>query len=631
MSSTLYLPSRNDPSAPHFNGNPCSLIAYLDEVESLAHQVSLSPRETIKVAIRYTHSDTYELWNSLDNARSDNWPAFKAELVTFYPEITQQRRYSILHLETLVEQQRSSAITHQEAFGDYYRRFRTVSNYLYDKGTISNREISAYFISGLHPRFRSLVRHQLCLENPRHHPDDPYNLDQIYDASVFILSGFDSCSSDLIASQVITPSHGINTTSLTPQIRPQLATEHIGLPPVHLPHSYIAYIPPKTTSSICHNDADSFQSTNSTSRSSPYSSLIPAARSSVHPSETQIDMKMSNPSAYLPQERTKHKTHLVATTTSLIQNQDDTLISSIVTPNIDSMDDSFDDEDISLTPADVLALPADVCGQILSIILSRSTEPLETNESSLGTNPHAYPIDPSPTSTPHSSEFTQNKVDIELSRPPYSNVSVVTDPIVYSESSCTDCYSILPNDVSLADTFMASSFPDDFSSKTPPPLPDIETVYVLMTENQSGSLKTSLPVSESLIHINTLSNDTAPTSAHHNNDVLTSNSKLSSTFLELEPEHSSDSPLPTSIPERRSSISVTAQIVSNASFNPAAHPFAEDVDLMLSTELIPNSSEDQLSLIPETAGVVHNSFIDPKTPGGTVILTHHTPLIRRGA
>ncbi|KDR76726.1 hypothetical protein GALMADRAFT_67170, partial [Galerina marginata CBS 339.88] len=185
--SGILMPYKRDPRAPKFDGKPASLVPFLEEIKHLADTCALSVSSCIKWTLIYAPQDDRELWELLDSAKGSNWDAFVKEIYSYYPEAISDRRYSLYDLETLSENQSLIPITDLNVFGEYYRSFLRISKYLEQKKRISDREIQFYFMNGLHCTLRTQVRDQLRLENPRHHPDDPYSLEEIYKAALFAL------------------------------------------------------------------------------------------------------------------------------------------------------------------------------------------------------------------------------------------------------------------------------------------------------------------------------------------------------------------------------------------------------------------------------------------------------------
>ena len=180
--------------APKFDGKPASLALFLDEIEQLADACGLTPKQTIDWTVRYAPNEEYELWEMQTSVGSSNWSQFKKELCDLYPGSTGERKYSIANLKALTEKQANSDIHNAEDFGTYKRAFLTISAFLKKKDRLSDREISVYFIEGMNSAFRSKVQGQLRAENPLHHTDDPYSLEKISSAALFVLS----CSDNVV-------------------------------------------------------------------------------------------------------------------------------------------------------------------------------------------------------------------------------------------------------------------------------------------------------------------------------------------------------------------------------------------------------------------------------------------------
>ncbi|KAF8900875.1 hypothetical protein CPB84DRAFT_1847113 [Gymnopilus junonius] len=182
------MPNVHHPSAPKFNGKAISLAGYLDEVEQLTRNHNLSIQQIIQWAIRYLAPEEQQLWKMLPSSTGNDWAAFKKDVFKCYPGTSEEHRYTISTLKALIDRQAEFKVTTSEQFGVYYRSFYMMSTYLKNAGKINDREISHLFLQGLHSSFHKQVRDQLYTENPRHHTDDPFTIDQIQMAALFILS-----------------------------------------------------------------------------------------------------------------------------------------------------------------------------------------------------------------------------------------------------------------------------------------------------------------------------------------------------------------------------------------------------------------------------------------------------------
>jgi hypothetical protein len=182
------MPSRHDRAAPKFDGKPSSLSAFLDDINQLATACSLTDRDKIKWTIRYAPSDESELWEMQPSYDNGTWVDFEKELYALYPGSTGDRKYSVANLEMLTEKQASVTMESSEQFGQYYRAFSKIATFLRKKDRLTDREISAQFILGFNYSFRVKVHVQLKAQKPTHHTDDPYTLQEISAAALFLLS-----------------------------------------------------------------------------------------------------------------------------------------------------------------------------------------------------------------------------------------------------------------------------------------------------------------------------------------------------------------------------------------------------------------------------------------------------------
>ena len=183
------MPHRSHHAAPRFDGKAPSLSLFLDDVEYLAETCGLSQNERIKWTIRYSPSVDRELWEMQESVDTGDWEKFKEELYDLYPGSKgEERRYSTANLQALIDKQKSITIRNPEDYGMYQRSFLKISSYLSNKSRLSNREISQYFLCGLESSLRHEIQAQLKAQNPRHHPDDPYELKEVTVAALFLLS-----------------------------------------------------------------------------------------------------------------------------------------------------------------------------------------------------------------------------------------------------------------------------------------------------------------------------------------------------------------------------------------------------------------------------------------------------------
>ncbi|KAF5348858.1 hypothetical protein D9756_009753 [Leucocoprinus leucothites] len=189
------MPSRNDRSAPKFDGYPPSLRRFFDEIDYLGNSSGLAPAEKIQHTLRYLEFREYETWRTCPSSRGTDWEAFKAEITALYPGADEDRKYTSVDLEILVDKQSREPMQSRYQFGDYYRKFVTISDWLLARNEISIRERNTSFFNGFDRSFRDKLTDCLRLKNPDHPLHRPWNMDDINAAAKFLLDS-NSASSE---------------------------------------------------------------------------------------------------------------------------------------------------------------------------------------------------------------------------------------------------------------------------------------------------------------------------------------------------------------------------------------------------------------------------------------------------
>lgn len=182
------MPTRGHHSAPKFTGEGQFLSRFFDEIEALATAANLNDRDKILWTLRYAENAEYEIWSTgLPEASGVNWIAFKTAVTRLYPGSDDDRRYTVNNFESFCELHSRKVMRTKEDLGKYHREFLTISTFLKGKGRISEREVNKLYFSGFDSAFQQKIREHLQLRNPLHHPDDLYNVNDIYEVATFIL------------------------------------------------------------------------------------------------------------------------------------------------------------------------------------------------------------------------------------------------------------------------------------------------------------------------------------------------------------------------------------------------------------------------------------------------------------
>jgi len=99
------MPSPSDYSAPRFDGHLPLLKYFFDKVDYLGDFCGLSAVEKIQHTLRYLNFKEYKTWRSCSSTQGSNWDVFKTEITVLYPGADEDRKYTVVNLEILVDKQ----------------------------------------------------------------------------------------------------------------------------------------------------------------------------------------------------------------------------------------------------------------------------------------------------------------------------------------------------------------------------------------------------------------------------------------------------------------------------------------------------------------------------------------------
>lgn len=125
----------------------------------------------------------------LDEADGKDWKKFYDALKLLYPGCEGDRRYTRNDLDNLCAEQARIPIRTRDEFGTYYRNFLKISKFLITKKKLAELERDKLFLDGIHETTNAIIRRRLEIKMVDHHPDEPYPIDQVYTAAVFLLPG----------------------------------------------------------------------------------------------------------------------------------------------------------------------------------------------------------------------------------------------------------------------------------------------------------------------------------------------------------------------------------------------------------------------------------------------------------
>ena len=192
MAKDFHMPMAHSRDAPKFVDDASGFDAFFEDVEELAARAGLNTADTIKWAIRYA-SPWSDAWKhvpclSPDALNAPTLAEFKAEVLQYYPDLNNDRRYTSRDLERLLERTQDYQDMSRSDLGEYYRRFITYSTYLVNKGRLSERERGAWYLKGFPQPVRVSILQRLTIKKPDVLPEDGYSLTDIHSAAEFVLN-----------------------------------------------------------------------------------------------------------------------------------------------------------------------------------------------------------------------------------------------------------------------------------------------------------------------------------------------------------------------------------------------------------------------------------------------------------
>jgi hypothetical protein len=98
--STYHMPIRGSRQAPTFDGENENLLRFFEDVSEHADLANINDPNHIKWTVRYANVQDSETWKLLPTyAVGNNFNNFKAEVITLYPGIDSDRKYTVGDLE----------------------------------------------------------------------------------------------------------------------------------------------------------------------------------------------------------------------------------------------------------------------------------------------------------------------------------------------------------------------------------------------------------------------------------------------------------------------------------------------------------------------------------------------------
>ncbi|KAL7281404.1 hypothetical protein ACG7TL_004717 [Trametes sanguinea] len=193
MAERPAMPPRGDPRAPYFDpDNPRTLRRFFQDLEALFERSGVeSDAQKKQWVLRYFSIDVADLCENLPECADETktYDDFKRAIIALYPGADDSRKYSLADVENLVARRASAPIATAAELSSYYRDFYAMTSYLISQNRLSTSEQSRLFVRGIAQPLWGQVSQRLQLKLPDHYPEDPYKLDDVYNAAKFVLHG----------------------------------------------------------------------------------------------------------------------------------------------------------------------------------------------------------------------------------------------------------------------------------------------------------------------------------------------------------------------------------------------------------------------------------------------------------
>ena len=186
------MPTRGTSKAPHFSPDePREIRRYFQDLDNLFTTYNISTDVQKKqYACHYVTIDTSDLWSSISAyGATVSWTDFVKAVCKLYPGTDDEQKWTIADMDALVGSQLRVGIYDKTTLLNYYRPFITITQYLLGKNRISKAEQSRAFLRGFQQQLLLETYRRLEIKFPDQIRDDPYDLDDIYKAADFVLTG----------------------------------------------------------------------------------------------------------------------------------------------------------------------------------------------------------------------------------------------------------------------------------------------------------------------------------------------------------------------------------------------------------------------------------------------------------
>ncbi|KAJ6494138.1 hypothetical protein DFH09DRAFT_946866 [Mycena vulgaris] len=188
------MPARGDRNAPTFDSaKPHELRRYFTDLEYLFTRAAVTDStEKKRHSTRFLTVEDQETWEALPTftEATKTYEQFKADALKLYSGNDEERRFALNDLDALIGHYSRTGIYSKVDLTTFYRQFLRITTYLVTKNRLSASEQSRSFLRAMQPAsLLAKVQNRLQIKKPDVHPEDPYDIADIYEAAQFVLAG----------------------------------------------------------------------------------------------------------------------------------------------------------------------------------------------------------------------------------------------------------------------------------------------------------------------------------------------------------------------------------------------------------------------------------------------------------
>ncbi|KZT32098.1 hypothetical protein SISSUDRAFT_1067202 [Sistotremastrum suecicum HHB10207 ss-3] len=183
------LPLPNTDGAPSFTGSPYEIDDFLRNFEYLSERRGILYHEMCQSVPEYTTDKVRTLWENLPEHKAGNWEAYKARILSLYPERDPEYRQSHAALMRLIRRQSKIKIKRISQFAEYNREFLWITSWRISELHMSQSQRDELFPIGLNKRLRAEAQSFLKSESTgsKHKASHPWTYKELADACVQVL------------------------------------------------------------------------------------------------------------------------------------------------------------------------------------------------------------------------------------------------------------------------------------------------------------------------------------------------------------------------------------------------------------------------------------------------------------